>query len=399
MRIALAPDLHCFYGGRYDVIDKTGQSIRRKEWQKIASKMLTICKEQKVETLIVPGDFFVNPKPTAEQVLMVATLFRAFKRADITVLAITGNHDVSGYGATCMNEVVATIGSDPNWCISEFKTKIVGYDGAEIGFAFLPFVKNIKSTDDFASKSMSEKLMHKAEEMLAELKEQGLEKNILVGHWSIQGAKMSTGKTMEATLNGSEVVLPLGELIKQGWDACLFGHIHVPQVLSGDKEGEPFIAYSGCFQRINVGEANDERGFYIYDTDDGKYKFFKLPAIPMRVFNKAIETEKDFNELLAEIKEKSLKNKYTYVKYTIDKDKLSLVDKKAIEVALKEQNPLAIVGIIPKIVCSDRQRDVSVTESIEGETALEKWLSHKQIDKDKIDKVVHAYKELTATMD
>ena len=399
MKIALSPDLHCFYASRYDVVDKSGQSVRKKEWKKIASRLFTTCKEQGVDVLVVPGDFFVNPKPTAEQVLLVSSMLHAFEKSGIKVLGITGNHDVGGAGTTSMDEVVAEIGRNHKWCYSSFDTTVVGNGDDTVGFAFLPFVKSpelVAYNPDFASKEMSDRLINVSGELFDKLGD--VKKKILIGHWSIQGAVTSSGKTMETTLSGAETVLPKGDLIRQGWDACLFGHIHVPQVLSDKKNNGPFIAYSGCFQRINIGEANDARGFYIYDTDTADYEFYNLPAIPMKVFSKEIKTEQDFDDLLTEIKSKSLKGRYAYVKYIVDKDNFALVDKKAIEQALKEQDPLSIVGIMPKVIYTARQRDSSLTETLDGETALEKWLSNKQVSDTRAKSVMQKYRKYIEDM-
>lgn len=400
MKIALSPDIHCFYGSRYDVMDKTGKSIRKKEWMKIASKMLTTCKEQGVDVLVAPGDFFVNPKPTAEQVLLVSSMLHQFERAGIKVVGITGNHDVGGAGTTSMDEVVAEIGRNHKWCYTTFDTAVIGEGDDAVGFAFLPFVKApelVAYNPDFASRKLSDRLMNVAEDLYNKLGD--VKKKILVGHWSIQGARTSSGRTMEQTLSGTETVLPLGDLIRQNWDACLFGHIHVPQVLNDKKRGGAFVAYSGCFQRINIGEAHDARGFFIFDTDTADYKFYKLPAIPMKVFSKEINSEKDFDDLIAEIKSKPLAGRYAYVKYTVDRDNFAMVDKKVIERALKEQNPLSIVGIMPKITYAARQRDASLTEGLEAKTALTKWLSNKQVDDNKASRVMAKYLKFMEAME
>ena len=396
MKIALSPDIHCYYAGKYDVLDKSGNSLRKREWIRIANKMLATCKEQKVDVLIVPGDFFVNPKPTAEQVLLVAKMLRAFEHAGIKVVGITGNHDVGGARSTSMDEVVAEIGRNRKWCYTTFDTTVIGEGDNAVGFAFLPFVKAHEISaynPDYAGRALSDKLTNIAEGLFEKLGD--VKTKILVGHWSIQGAVTSSGKKMESTLTGAEPVLQTSALVEQGWDACMFGHIHVPQVLCDKKKNGPFIAYSGCFQRINVGEAGDARGFYIYNTEDASYSFHALPAIPMKVFSKEISSKEDFDALIAEIKETPLKGRYAYVKYTINKDDFALVDKKDIEKALTEQNPLSIIGIMPKVIYEARQRDATLTESLDGETALVKWLGNKGVDADRVARILGKFREMS----
>ena len=374
MKIALSPDLHCFYS-TYDRLDDAGNSIRREEWKKSVKTMLQLCKKNKVDTIIFPGDYFVNPKPTAEAVLLVSELFKAFEKSGINVVGIAGNHDIAGVGKKNMNDVVSAIGANAKWCSSSFGTTVI----EDVGFAFLPFVKSPELTaysPDYANMEMAEQLIHVAGDMKATLdKTRKVKKTILVGHWSIQGAVTSSGQSMAYSASGVETVLPLSELVAQKWDACLFGHIHKPQVLS---ESAPFVAYSGCIQRINIGECNDKRGFYIYDTETDAHEFLPIPAMEMVSFSKEIASSADFDALLDEIKSAKLAGKIAYVKYTVSKESFGYVNKRELIKTLDAGNPVCIAGIVPKVVEEGRQRDSSLTETLDNESALAKWLATKQ---------------------
>lgn len=375
MKIALSPDLHCFYN-TYDKLDKNGESKRKNEWKKATGEFCKICKEQEVDVAVFPGDFFVNPKPTAEAVLLISKLFRWLEKNKIKVLGITGNHDITGSNRKSMNDVVSAIGNNQTWCYSKFDTLVVD----NVGFGFLPFVKVpeiVAYNPDYAQMEISEQLVQIAGGLSAKLSEnENVTKKILVGHWSIQGAITSSGKSMERSLNGAEVVLPLGDVASQGWDAVLFGHIHKPQVLH---ENNPFVAYSGCIQRINIGEATDDRGFFIYDTEKDTHEFFSLPAIEMKSFSTTISTSDDVDALLKEIAEEDIKEKIVQVKYDISKDNVDLVNQKVLLKVLEKGKPMNIVNILPRILEATRQRDVTLTESLDSETALKKWLNNKGI--------------------
>ena len=375
MKIALSPDMHCYYN-TYDVRNKSGESVRKLEWLRVGNEMLQSCIKQKVEVLVVPGDFFVNPKPTANEIFAVAGLLHRFEKAGIRVVGIAGNHDVAGAGRKSMDEVVAQLGRNSKWCYTSFGSAVI--DG--IGFAFLPFVKAPEIAaynPDYAAAELSLRLMDISRSLKEDLAKQGAKKTILVGHWSIQGAIMSSGRVMEATQTGTETILPLSGLAEQGWDACLFGHIHVPQVLN---EKKPFVAYSGCFQRINVGEAGDKRGFYIFDTETEEHLYLDLPAIPIKTFSKEIKSQEDFDGLLAEIKDSSLENKFVYVQYVVSQDDFHLIDKLAVAKAVEEGNPLNIAGIKSKVISASRQREATITETLDNETALGKWMGVNKTD-------------------
>lgn len=372
MKIALAPDLHCFYN-TYSRLNADGKSYREVEWQNSVDVMLEKCIEKKVKIIVVPGDIFTNPRPTAEQVLKVATLFERFEKAKIRVVGVAGNHDIGGIGTKCMNDVVSSIGGKNHWCETDFGVSSIG----DIGFAYLPFVKNASLdvyNPDYANLEASEQLMRISKELLSKLDEMDVKTKILVGHWSIQGAVSSSGRSLDDK-EGMEVVLPLKELAEQGWDACMFGHIHKPQVL---KEANPFIAYSGAIQRIDIGEAKDARGFYIYDVKKKTNEFIDLPAIEMKSFNTTIASEDDVKALFDEIESSDIEEKIVQVKYDINKSDIELISQKDVARALAARNPRYIVGVFPRILDKTRQRDSSITESMDNIAALKKWMETKK---------------------
>ena len=387
MKIALAPDLHCYYN-TYDKFDEEGNSRRKTEWEKATTYMYEKCVENGVDIVIFPGDYFVTPKPNADKVLMVSHLFRKFEDSKIKVLGTLGNHDVAGANTKSMDEVVSAIGGNEKWCISTFDYVKI----RNVGFAFLPYVKRpeiLANNPDYANMEISEQLIQIAGGLRAKMSEDSaIKKTVLVGHWSIQGSITSSGRSMERTVNGVEVVLPLGDLVSQGWDAILFGHIHKPQVLS---ENAPFVAYSGCVQRINIGEANDKRGFFIYDTVHDEHEFIEIPSIEMKVFRSNIGSSEDVDLLMKEIQDADIKDKIVHVGYDISKEYISLVDRSALVKMIEEKNPLKLVGISPRILEVARQRDGSVTESLNSRTALETWLKNQNIIDSEQQKVLNLF--------
>ncbi len=369
MKIALAPDLHCFYN-TYGRTDGNGENFREKEWDDCVDTIFQHCVKERTDVLVAPGDFFTNPRPTAAQVLKVAGLFQRFERAGIKVIGINGNHDIGSVNTKCMNDVVESIGDTDRWCANTFSTVVIG----DTGFALLPYVKNaqmIAYNPEFGTLEMAESLMRVAGEMKKELEEK-TKRQILVGHWTISGAGYSTPTAPSAM---REVVLPQAELILQGWDACLFGHIHKPQILSTN----PFIAYSGCVQRIALHEADDERLFYIYDTETKKYSSYALPAIKMKVIHGTINTEQDVERFLKKIEATPVQDHIVQIKYDIHKSCASLVKKKEINAILAKKDPLRVVGIVPRVVDSSVGR-MEFNETMDASTTLRKWATIKGYD-------------------
>ena len=66
------------------------------------------------------------------------------------------------------------------------------------------------------------------------------------------------------------------------------------------------------------------------------------------------------------------------MKYTVSKESFGYVNKRELIKTLDDGNPVCIAGIVPKVVEEGRQRDSSLTETLDNESALAKWLATKQ---------------------
>lgn len=100
---------------------------------------------------------------------------------------------------------------------------------------------------------------------------------ILTAHASVQGATYGAERTV---MLGADLVLP-GSLVKDPrLDYVALGHIHKPQNLNGpgpapgDRTGpgHPPVIYPGSIERVDFGEAGDDKYFVIAEVEKGKTK-------------------------------------------------------------------------------------------------------------------------------
>jgi exonuclease SbcD len=90
---------------------------------------------------------------------------------------------------------------------------------------------------------------------------------ILTAHASVQGATFGSERMV---MLGSDLVLP-GSLVKNPrFDYVALGHIHKPQDLN--EGGQPPVIYPGSIERVDFGEAADDRFFIVADVARGKTK-------------------------------------------------------------------------------------------------------------------------------
>jgi exonuclease SbcD len=81
--------------------------------------------------------------------------------------------------------------------------------------------------------------------------------HILIGHWNVSGAVLSTGQVM----TGRDIEISVDQMMLANPDLVCMGHIHKAQQL-GDR-----TFYSGSIYRNNWGELED-KGFYLHDITE-----------------------------------------------------------------------------------------------------------------------------------
>ncbi len=109
------------------------------------------------------------------------------------------------------------------------------------------------------------------EERLTRLVNQWLEKAdpslpiVLTAHASVEGAKYGSEQTV---MLGSDLVLP-GSLVRDPrLDYAALGHIHKSQNLN--ENAHPPVVYPGSIERIDFGEAGDDKYFVIAEVTRGR---------------------------------------------------------------------------------------------------------------------------------
>ena len=83
---------------------------------------------------------------------------------------------------------------------------------------------------------------------------------ILASHIWITGVKIGSEDSM--TIGQEHVLLP-GTIANPSFDYIALGHIHRHQVMNQN----PPMVYSGSLDRLDFGDENDEKGFYLVEID------------------------------------------------------------------------------------------------------------------------------------
>lgn len=178
------------------------------------------------------------------------------------MVGCAGNHDYPGPGRAGPVDLVGAMGGGGRWGITSPAVVRIASGGMVVAVAVLPWFRTDSPVETCRS-------------LAAQAAEVDADYRILMGHWAVSEAVMSTGETVGAR----EPSIPLPTLLSLPFDAAIFGHIHRPQVLCPGNGGKlPIVLHTGALVRRDFGEAGDPRLAYVVDLFRRRVEHIEIPA-------------------------------------------------------------------------------------------------------------------------
>ncbi len=257
--------------GRHD--PETGLPLRVLDFLRSLDRIVDTAIDEKVDMVLFAGDTYKDraPAPTFQREWGKRII--RLSRAAIPTLLLVGNHDLS-----------PSIGRAH--AIQEFETLDIPYVRVVDKPQFLKAsdldlpvqviaIPWIARSGLLASQEMSAtkpaEVFTNIESRIIDLVNYWLEEAdpnlpvILTAHASVQGAIYGSERTV---MLGADLVLP-GSLVRDPrLDYVALGHIHKSQNLN--EKSHPPVIYPGSIERIDFGEAEDDKFFVIADVTRGK---------------------------------------------------------------------------------------------------------------------------------
>jgi DNA repair protein SbcD/Mre11 len=257
--------------GRHD--PTTGLPLRVLDFLKSLDEIVEAAISEKVELVLFAGDAYRDrsPAPTFQREWDRRII--RLSSAGIRTLLLVGNHDYS-----------PAVGRAN--AIQEFKTLNIpqvtvldapAFLGAEeLGLPLqviaIPWLA--RSGLMASTEADAEQVFAHIEERITDLVNGWLEKAdpslplVLTAHASVQGALYGSERTV---MLGDDLVLP-GSLVRDPrLDYVALGHIHKPQNLN--ENAHPPVVYPGSIERVDFGEAGEDKFYVIAEVSRGKTSF------------------------------------------------------------------------------------------------------------------------------
>lgn len=290
--------------GRHD--PKTGLPLRVLDFLKSLDTIIDAAISERVDLVIFAGDAYKDRSPAPTFQREWGKRIIRLSQAKIPTLLLVGNHDLS----PAMGRAHA---------IQEFDTLQVPYVrvlqkpefltsddlwGLPIQVIAMPWVarSGLMASIDASAVDVRE-LFARIEDRISGLIEDWIKEAdaslplILTAHASVEGAVFGAERMV---MLGSDLVLPTSLVKDRRLDYVAMGHIHKPQNLN--EGNHPPVIYPGSIERVDFGEAKDDKFFIIAEVTrgDAQVQWKKIDGTRLFIERRAVlhSTENVTDELL-----------------------------------------------------------------------------------------------------
>jgi len=257
--------------GRHD--PGTGLPLRVLDFLKSLDTIVDTAIDEKVDMVIFAGDAYKDRSPAPTFQREWGRRIMRLSQAGIPTFLLVGNHDMSpAAGRAHAIQEFDTL-HIPQVRVLH-KPEFLSEDdlGMPIQLIAMPYISRsgLMATLEISGIDRAE-VYSEIEKRLTDLLTEWLEKAdqslpiILTAHASVQGAAFGSERTV---MLGSDLVLPASLVKDKRLDYVALGHIHKPQDLNEGKH--PPVIYPGSIERVDFGEAKDDKFFVIAEVEKGQ---------------------------------------------------------------------------------------------------------------------------------
>lgn len=408
MKIIHFSDLHIGYTRYSKGIDlETGLDNRIVDFLNTFDELVNYALEENIDLVIFAGDAYKDRNPSQTHQKEFAKRLLKLTKANIPVALVVGNHDMPGNkGRATALDIFPTMNVDNITVIDklqlyELKTK----SGIQIQILGMPWIRkgslisrlsNIKKdiTIEDLNKQIIQTLDNSLEKEISKINKSI--PCIFSGHLTVMEAKTSTETLMSI---GADYMFPAQFFARPEFEYVALGHVHKDQVLI---ESPPVI-YSGSLERVDFGEKNDIKGFYVIEIEPknsqgSRLVSYKKVPVSARNFREYIinipkETEFPVNIIEEELKSNDIKDSIARITIESTREHYESINDPKIQSILS--NAKYLVSTELKLISEKKINDLQITENLGIIDSFEKYLENfKDINDQKRKRLLDFGKEI-----
>lgn len=293
MRLIHTSDWHL--GRRLKGVDRTP------EIEAALKELLKSAKDLEVDAVLVAGDIFDVPSPTADAEKVAYNFFCQLREAKIPAVVIAGNHD-SAFRIDGVSQLLSHVGvhalGRPRKA-NEGGVIQLDTPSGKLSVAAMPFASErrlLKAEDLWDKNDLEQRQNYKQlvaylfEKLASSFQENSV--NIVMAHLTINGAKRAYSEDDYYTKDTYSIS---GQTLPSEAQYIALGHIHKPQQISNAAP----TYYSGSLIQVDFGEAGEEKGFNLVTVEPGRPAKVEVKTIPCQKPLKVIQCdETNLDEML-----------------------------------------------------------------------------------------------------
>ena len=300
MKIIHFADLHLGVENYGHVNPETGLSSRLEDFLGVLDQLVDFALEKNVDLVLFCGDAYRSREPSQTQQREFAKRIKRLSNGGIPFFLLIGNHDLpNAIGRATSMEIFETLSVPRVYVANKPGIQKIQTNSGIIQVAALPWVRRSallskEDTRNLDFNQINQRLQEILTGIIADLAtkvDPGLP-SILAAHVWVMNASLGSEKGMSI---GQEHMLLLSSVAQPVFDYIALGHIHKAQLL---KE-QPLTVYSGSVERLDFGDEENEKGFYLVDIETGSinekrktsYRF--VPVNARRFFTLHIDIKED----------------------------------------------------------------------------------------------------------
>lgn len=300
MKIIHFADLHLGVETYGHIDPDTGLPSRLLDFLSALDQVADYALENKVDLVLFCGDAYKSREPSQTQQREFAKRINRLSTSGTPIFLLIGNHDLpSAAGKATTTEIFDTLSVKNVYISNRPEIRRIPTSNGIIQIASLPWIRRSGLLSKEETKNLNfDQINQRLQEVLTDVITAHVPKldpelpSILAAHVWVSGSMIGSERL---TSIGQEHVLLLSNIANPAFDYIALGHIHKRQVLSNN----PPAVYSGSLERLDFGEEEDDKGFYLIeiepDKETGKrrvsFAFHPIAGRRFLTINTAIEPE------------------------------------------------------------------------------------------------------------
>lgn len=382
---------------------QTGLHTRLEDFSNSLKQAIDYAIDLPVDLAIFAGDAYKRNSPSPTEQRELVKHFQRLADAGIPVVMISGNHDIPVmHGRASSIDIFRSLRPDlmhvhvNQPTLGDPPPPVIETRNGPVAVCCMPFISpsfllNIPQFQGLKGDELTDAYHTFFGDVINSMTVMVPDDipRILTAHLTVEGAQV--GGYRGAPLLSDDIQVMASNLASAGYDYVALGHIHRCQNLS--PRDEVPVVYCGSIDRVDFGEADEEKGFVIARVarHRSEYEFIPVQTRPFVDLKVPYSEDKPITERLIDaIEREPIEDAVVRVRYEADDDDVQNLDLKRIHQALASAHHKAGLIRIP-LQKDDHRRSMNISEDAALADALAAYLDeHEELKADREDIFTYA---------